>query len=771
MVPRSPQPPPGHRSREQDRQRQVAELRNRADGQIRSLVTGEDWAAWLRLAARLPGLGFTNVLLVAAQLPSATLVAGYQEWQAQSRYVRNGEPGIQVFADSRAAQGKSRSSAGPGTGAPGGPANRGKEERLTYVWDITQTEGPPRADAVQLAIAGGTPSGLWDALTWLARREGFAVERGACDQRPGLTDWGARRIRVRSDLDVPQAAQALTHELGHVLAHGDRAHQRDTTAGCRGIQKIEADSVAFIVATRLGMDTSGYLWPYVASWAGSDQRARPQEAIRITGSRIATAAATIAAHLDIAVFATPTPPAADVPAASRADAETTKAPDSEPPEAEISRVLIDAERFYRGRLDDSWVPGYLAARGLGKATTRQWRIGYAPGGWTALTSHLRGLGHDDAAIEASGLARRSSRGTLIDHFRDRVMLAIRDEHGAIAGFIGRAHPDAAPTVPKYLNSPQTTAFIKGELLFGLHEARGQFASGAIPVIAEGPFDAIAISAADPRQYAGLAPCGTALTSRQVAALGRIADLSRAGVLVALDGDRAGREAALKAYAILIAVTSKTTAVILPDDRDPAEILQADGPAALRDVLQNRAEPLAAVVIDAHLDGWAHRLDHPEGQLHAMRSAAMLIASLLPSYTADRILQVTCGHHLATLDDDLHPVEIPELPAIARMLPASAVCQIVRVASRLDCDHSEVTVEVANAVSKAAAVPKRASARGHQNDPARRPIVRPEATPARLAAAGFSDSPVAIANSALSPKPRPSIPSAPRETVSRRSSHR
>jgi DNA primase len=771
MAPRSPRPPARHRSREQDRQRQVAELRDRADDQIRSLVTGEDWAAWLRLAARLPGLGFTNVLLVAAQRPSATFIAGYQEWQAQGRHVRNGEPGIQVFAESRAARGKPRSSAGAGTGAPGGLANHGKKERLTYVWDIAQTEGPPRADAVQLPIAGGTPPGLWDALTWLARREGFAVERGACDQRPGLTDWGARRIRVRPDLDVPHAAQALTHELGHVLAHGDRADQRDTTGGCRGVQKIEADSVAFIVATRLGMDTSGYLWPYVASWAGSDQRARPQEAIRITGSRIAAAAATIATHLDIAVFATPTASAADVPAASRVDAETTKAPDSEPPEPEISRVLLDAERFYRGRLDDSWVPGYLAARGFGKATTRQWRIGYAPGGWTALTSHLRGLSHDDAAIEASGLARRSSRGTLIDHFRDRAMLAIRDEHGAIAGFIGRAHPNAAPTVPKYLNSPQTTVFIKGDLLFGLHEARGQFASGAVPVIAEGPFDAIAISAADPRRYAGLAPCGTALTSRQVAALGRVADLSRVGVLVALDGDRAGREAAVKAYTVLLAVTSKTTAATLPAGRDPAEILQADGPAALRDVLQNRAEPLAAVVIDAHLDGWAHLLDHPEGQLNAMRSAAALIANLLPSETVGRILQVTDGRHLAMLDEDLHPVENPELPAMARMLPASAVCQILRVASHLDRDNSEVTAEVANAVSKAAAVPKRTAARGHQNDPGRKPIVHAEASPAHLAAVGFPDSPDVVADLASALEPRPYIPSASRETASRRPARR
>jgi DNA primase len=739
MAPRSRQAQPARRKREQDRQRQLAELRDRVDVQLGSLATGEDWAAWLRLAARLSGLGFTNVLLVAAQRPRATFVAGYQAWQAQGRHVRNGEPGIQVFAEPSAPSGRPRPSRAAGTGTPDGDRNRDREERFTYVWDVAQTEGHPRADPAALPTAAGAPPGLWDALTWLARREGFAVERGASDPGPGLTNWSTRRIRIRPGLDPSEEAQALIHELGHVLAHGHRPHQQgDTTAACRGTQKIEADSAAFIVATHLGMDTSGYSWPYVASWAGSDQRARPQETIRATGTRIATAANTITAHLDVALFGRPAQPSVDVPAAARSDPEPTSAPAPGPPEPEISRVLLDAERFYRGHLDRSWVPGYLAARGFGQATMSQWRIGYAPPGWTTLTDHLRGLGHDDAVIEASGLARQSSRGTLIDHFRDRVMLAIRNEHGIVAGFIGRAHPDAAPAVPKYLNSPETTAYIKGDLLFGLHEARDQLARGAVPVVAEGPFDAIAISATDPGQYAGLAPCGTALTSRQAAALGRVADLSRTGVLVALDGDRAGREAAVKAYAILLTVTSKTTAVTLPPGRDPAEILQADGAAALRDILQNRAQPLAAVVIDAHLDNWADRIDHAAGQLHAMRSAATVIASLLPSDTADRILQITGGDHLTMLNEDLHPVENPELPAIARLLPANAACQIIRVADHLETDNSEVTAEVANAISKASALPKRAAARSRHNDPDRKPIARTDVNPAGMAAIGFPD---------------------------------
>jgi DNA primase catalytic core, N-terminal domain len=154
----------------------------------------------------------------------------------------------------------------------------------------------------------------------------------------------------------------------------------------------------------------------------------------------------------------------------------------------------------------------------------EWRIGYAASGWTTLTSYLRGRGHHDDTIQAAGLARISSRGTLIDHFRDRVMLPVHDEQGNLAGFIGRVRPGTGPDIPKYLNGPATSTYQKGDLLFGLHHARGHLARGAATVIVEGPFDAIAVALADPHHYAGLAPCGTALTSRQAAALSRAADL-------------------------------------------------------------------------------------------------------------------------------------------------------------------------------------------------------------------------------------------------------
>src|SRR5262249_41710008 len=136
---------------------------------------------------------------------------------------------------------------------------------------------------------------------------------------------------------------------------------------------------------------------------------------------------------------------------------------------------------------------------------------------------LHRLGYPDDAIQAAGLARLSSRGTLIDHFRDRVMLPVHDERGKLAGFIGRARPGTGPDVPKYLNSPATGSSQKGELLFGLHHGHDHLARGATPVIVEGPFDAIAVTLADPGLYAGLAPCGTALTSQQAQGLANAAD--------------------------------------------------------------------------------------------------------------------------------------------------------------------------------------------------------------------------------------------------------
>lgn len=110
---------------------------------------------------------------------------------------------------------------------------------------------------------------------------------------------------------------------------------------------------------------------------------------------------------------------------------------------------------------------------------------------------------------------------------------------------------------------------------------------------------------------------------------------------------------------------------LPPGRDPADILQAYGATALRAMLRQRAEPLARLVIGAHLDQWSPRLRDTGGQLSALRSAASLIASMLPPQTADQVLRITSRRRLDPVGDDLRPVAHPELPQIARLLPVGA----------------------------------------------------------------------------------------------------
>jgi DNA primase catalytic core len=309
-------------------------------------------------------------------------------------------------------------------------------------------------------------------------------------------------------------------------------------------------------------------------------------------------------------------------------------PPSEP--NNVVGVHASAAWFYRDQMPGSWVPGYLASRGFSADIQERWHVGYAPAGWDTLTRHLRASGYEDSLIEAAGLARRSRRGILTDTFRDRAIFPIRSAPGTIVAFIGRAAEHADPAVPKYLNSPGTALYEKGQVLFGLSEGYDALAAGAVPVIVEGPLDAIAVSAAGYGQCAAVAPCGTALTAAQVAALDRAAGLRETGVLVAFDADEAGRRAAVNAYHLLVSFTEKMAAVIFLPGSDPAQIVSDRGPAALAAMLTNRVLPLADLVVDAEIDQWTPWLCFAEGQINALRASAPLIAAMPPSDVARQV---------------------------------------------------------------------------------------------------------------------------------------
>ena len=500
---------------------------------------------------------------------------------------------------------------------------------------------------------------VWTALTYLARREGFTVERANCAGTDGFTAWRNRRIRIRPDITSAQAVIALAHQLGHVLLHGEIAKLEPSgTPPCTGIRKVEADSVTYLIATLTGFDATAITFPHPSSWAGSDPRAHPAATIKVVTARILTATTTVTAVLDNAGVTR------EQSAATRQRATQLAGPVV--PAEEITRAHDSAAAFYCTQMADSWVPGYLASRGLSPDIQEHWQTGYAPAAWDALANHLRAGGHRDAVIEAAGLARRSRRGTLIDTFRDRAMLPIRSAEGTIVAFIGRAAHHAAAGTPKYLNSPSTSIYDKGGVLFGLWQARNALASGARPVIVEGPFDAIAVTTAGHGKHVGIAPCGTALTRRHVAALAQAADLPTAGVSVAFDPDNAGRRAAVHAYHLLVPATAKLAAVALPTGQDPASVLARSGPDELAAMVTDKTRPLPDLVVNAEVARWSRWLRYPEGQIHALRAAAPLIANM----PADHVAR-----------------------------------QVARLAAVLELDHATVTEAVTDALTKVIQSPR------------------------------------------------------------------
>jgi hypothetical protein len=211
---------------------------------------------------------------------------------------------------------------------------------------------------------------------------------------------------------------------------------------------------------------------------------------------------------------------------------------------EINHIAL---AYFRSHFPSSWGQAYLADRfGQDLIDDPRFRPGQAPAGWTGLVDHLRNSGVTGAEMIAAGVATVASTGRLIDRFRDRAIFPIihNDE---VLGFVGRRHPDrsdAGRGGPKYLNTPDTPLFHKGAQLFGA--VAEHLAAGGVPVIVEGPIDAIAVTLASSGRYVGVAPLGTSLTEEQAC---QLAEIGR-NPIVATDGDLAGRVAAERNFWIL-----------------------------------------------------------------------------------------------------------------------------------------------------------------------------------------------------------------------------
>jgi DNA primase catalytic core len=263
---------------------------------------------------------------------------------------------------------------------------------------------------------------------------------------------------------------------------------------------------------------------------------------------------------------------------------------------QLAAINEMALRFYQARYPGSWAQPYLTQR-FGTDITRDpdIRPGYSPAGWTSLVSHLRGQGLPDTDMLAAGLAVTVSTGRLIDRFRDRAIFPIIDNQ-QILGFVGRRHPDATDrdqAGPKYVNTAETLLFHKRAQLF-IAGAR-HLDNGGIPVVVEGPADAIAVTQASEGRYVGVAPLGTNLTSEQAAQLRTF----EVDPIIATDADVPGQVAAQRDYWILTPQLLQPRHADLPEGNDPADLVATGHAQLLLDALDH-ARPLADVMIDERL---------------------------------------------------------------------------------------------------------------------------------------------------------------------------
>jgi hypothetical protein len=280
---------PAERERfDAERRRQLEDAHTQLATALGGLAEAGPWQAWLKFAAGFHRYSFNNTLWLMVQSGgTATAVAGYKAWQAKGRQVRAGEKALKIFAPIIKKVDQTDRDGRPVLDAAG-RARRVDQlvgMRLASVFDVSATDGEPLPERPQARLlTGQAPDGLWDALAGLVAEQGFVVSRGDCDGANGWTRFDTRQVRVRADLDDLAATKTLAHELGHILA----GHGQQGPVDHRGIQEVEAESVAFMVLQAHGVDASQYTFNYVVGWAqtAATDGQLVEDIVRRTGERV-----------------------------------------------------------------------------------------------------------------------------------------------------------------------------------------------------------------------------------------------------------------------------------------------------------------------------------------------------------------------------------------------------------------------------------------------------------------------------------------------------
>ncbi len=322
----------------------------------------------------------------------------------------------------------------------------------------------------------------------------------------------------------------------------------------------------------------------------------------------------------------------------RSDRRQSSTPRKDSP---LYALLEQAAAYYRQQLRQhpkkQRAVSYLKQRGLTGHIAKTYDIGLAPPGWNNVMAHLsRDSSEEKALIEAGLVVENEDSGKRYDRFRDRIMFPIRDSRGRVIGFGGRVLGDDKP---KYLNSPETPVFHKGQELYGLYEAKQQNRQLDDILVVEGYMDVIAL--AQHGVTNAVATLGTATSEDHLKRLFRLVH----SVTFCFDGDKAGKQAAWRALNSALPVLEDGRHVrflFLPDGQDPDSMVREEGQSAFQQRINEQAQPLTEYLL-SYLSKEANP-SSLEGKAHLAALALPLInkvpGSLLRRLLRQSLAQIT-----------------------------------------------------------------------------------------------------------------------------------
>jgi len=283
--------------------------------------------------------------------------------------------------------------------------------------------------------------------------------------------------------------------------------------------------------------------------------------------------------------------------------QRSAAPEKRMASPDLNDLMLTVTQWYKQQLKSTpRAVSYLKQRGLTGEIAARFSLGYAPDGWRNLADAV--VDYDAPALVETGLVINNENGRRYDRFRDRIMFPIHNARGGVIGFGGRILDKGEP---KYLNSPETVLFQKGQELYGLFQARNAIRQQDRVLVVEGYMDVVALA-----QYGvdwAVATLGTATTPVHVKKLLRHTN----NIIFCFDGDKAGQRAAWRALEQGLPVltdASQLQFLFLPDEHDPDSYVRTYGREAFERFAQEHSLPLSAYLF-RHLTQH-HDLRHEEG---------------------------------------------------------------------------------------------------------------------------------------------------------------